>query len=109
MATNFAVIFDNGGGTTLQTAKFVHHYAEGCDCAREVRRLIAGENTDGWEGNEPEARLTYDYDAERNGGYCWHYRADVLRIFADGELSMRDAWGANCESFYAALGVTIPD
>lgn len=109
MSTNFVVIFDNGGGTTLQTARFVHHYEEGCDCAADVRRLIAGENTADWEGNEPIGRMSYNHDEERNGGYCWHYREDVLRIFANGILDDKEAWGRNCESFYRALGVATRD
>ena len=109
MATKFSVIFDNGGGTTLQTAKFCHNYDTGAQAAVDVKVLLDGGNTSDWDGNEPSCRMAYDYNEARNGGYSWHYDSDVKRIVKAGKLTQRDSFGRNCESFYQALGVTVPE
>lgn len=113
MAKDFAVIFDNGGGTLLQVGKrgFVHHYDRGEDAARDVKVLIEDNNAKGWEGDESEMRIEYDGDEERNGSYRWHDRKDVLAVIKSGKLSSGDnghGW-RNAENFYAALGVEVED
>ena len=109
MATKFDVIFDNGGGTTLQVGKrgFVHHYDDPTQAAQDVKILLDGGNTTDWDGNEPQSRMSYDMDMERNGGYKWHDQSDVKRIVKAGKLER--PWGHNMENFYDALGVKVPE
>lgn len=79
--TNFDLIFDNGGGITLQTTEFCHHFngleKEAAECVSE---LLDGSWPDGWEGNEPEHRMEYDHEMERNGGYNWLTSNDVMEV-----------------------------
>lgn len=63
------IIFDNGGGITIQTDEFVHNYDDAADAARDVRGLIQGANPNDWDGNEPECRIIPTDDQIRNGGY----------------------------------------
>jgi hypothetical protein len=110
MATDFDVIFDNGGGTTLQTDDgFAHYYDDAAQAANDVKVLLDGGDTSDWDGNEEEdgCRMEYDYDDERNGGYLWHSRADVERIVKAGLLEYADQFGYNSHEFYRALGVNI--
>jgi hypothetical protein len=105
MSTKFNVIFDNGGGTTLQTAKFCHCYDSPTQAARDVKTLLDGGDTSDWDGNEPEGRMTYDYNTERNGGYLWQNENDVKAIVKAGEVSA--TYGYNFREFYRALGVEV--
>jgi len=71
---NFEIIFDNGGGITLQTREYVHYFGAmggASEAAQCVSMLLDGVNTAEWEGNEPESRVEYDADVARNGGYKW--------------------------------------
>ena len=109
MATKFNVIFDNGGGTTLQVGKrgFVHNYDNPTQAAEDVKVLLADDNTDGWEGNEPECRMEYDYDVERNGGYQWHSQNEIKAAMKTGKIE--SSYGYNMREFYKALGVEVEE
>lgn len=68
------IIFDNGGGITLQLPDFAHYYGgyDGCieQAAEDLKNYLQDGKTDGWEGHEAEAAdLDPDYDEIRNGGY----------------------------------------
>jgi len=81
--TNFDLIFDNGGGITLQTANYCHHFSgREVEVAQSVSDIIDGAPIDYWEGNEPDCRTEYDADTERNGGYHWVTDNDVLDAVA---------------------------
>ena len=107
MTTKFFVIFDNGGGTTLQVGKrgYVHNYDDAAQCAEDVKVLLSDGNTAGWEGDEPEGRMDYDADMERNGGYQWHNQGHIKRAIKEGEIESSYGW--NMHTFYAALGVRV--
>jgi hypothetical protein len=113
MHREFVVVFDNGGGTTLQVGKrgFVHHYDDPVQAARDVKTLLDGATTTDWDGHEPLHRIEYNYDVERNGGYHWHDRSHVKQVLARGTLKPgNNGWGSrNVESFYDALGVKVGD
>lgn len=74
----FEIFFHNNGSATFQTENFCHHY----DCMQHMASDFVSyqndKNTDGWEGNDPEFRVEYDSEIERNGGYfcvtdlCWN-------------------------------------
>ncbi len=108
MTKRFDVIFDNGGGTTLQVGKrgYVHAYDDPAQAAQDVKVLLDTGTTADWEGNQPECRMNYDLDMERNGGYRWHDQDRVKSIIKSGKLST--IWGRNMQAFYAALGVEVP-
>ena len=110
---NFEVIFDNGGGTMLQTEDgFVHHYDYPDQAAEDVKVLLDGGNTSDWEGNEVEyGVMEYDCDTERNGGYRWHTARMVREIVSRGVLNYGDdgAGWHNAEEFYRTLGVEVPE
>lgn len=101
----FSVIFDNGGGVTLQTDDgFVHSYDDARHAAADVKILLDGGNTSIWDGNEIDEFGTqvYDADVERNGGYQWLDRYDVESIVTDKIL---DTSWRNMRDFFYAFGV----
>lgn len=101
----FSVIFDNGGGITLQTDDgFAHYYNDADQAATDVSELLNSADTSGWDGNEIEEIGTaeYDYDTERNGGYRWFDRNDVASAIKAGKL---DTSWRNVRDFFSALGV----
>jgi len=107
MSTFFSVIFDNGGGITIQTDDgFCHHYDYPAQAAQDVQILLDGGSTAGWDGNDGE-RMDYDGDVERNGGYLWHDEQHVRKVLAAGTYDT--PWGRNAQNFYEALGVVVPE
>lgn len=92
--TNFDLIFDNAGGITLQTADYCHHfYGREADAAECVSNLLEpGEMPECWDGNEPEHRIEYDYEVERNGGYRWITCNDVLEAVGQLLVEDREEW-----------------
>lgn len=72
--TSFEIIFDNGGGATLQVngTEYVHNYDDMQQLADDVRTLVDGANVADWDGNEPECYIddeTY-WEHAQNGAYC---------------------------------------
>lgn len=107
MCVYFEIIFDNGGGITLQTEGFCHNYDRPEWAARDVKVLLAEDNTDGWEGDDPEARdQEYDPEMERNGGYKWLTRQEVEEVIASGTI---DSSWRNMRDFFVALGCAVGD
>lgn len=88
------VVFDNGGGVTLQLRGWAHHYDDARWAAQDVAAWIKSHDTSDWEGHEPEA-LVCDptYDEIRNGGY---------RVWTVGDDPIDEGW-ANADDFFAAL------
>jgi hypothetical protein len=82
--TDFEIIFDNGGGANLQTDTDVFCFTSMADLAGCAIALIAGESTDGWEGNTPDNRITNDEYArhDTSGGYK-RLNADDCRQISD--------------------------
>ena len=61
--TGFILSFDNGGGITLQSNTYCHHYNDPEQAATDVYCLLKGQNPASWDNNEPEHRTdNYDYD-----------------------------------------------
>ena len=63
------VICDNGGGITVQTPTFAHHYRSADQAAEDVKAILSGDDCSGWDGNEPEARVEPTLEDISNGGY----------------------------------------
>jgi hypothetical protein len=102
------VIFDNGGGITVQSPAFTHYYDNAAQAAEDVRQLLAGADPSDWEGNDPQAAIAYTEDDWRNGGLRiydvadlrdsmasrnpiggWHNEADFLAALTGREI---DTW-----------------
>jgi hypothetical protein len=80
---NIEIIFDNGGGITLQKTTepyYMHNYNDANQVADDIQAIIDGSTPNDWDGNEYDdmvALIVVDYDDERNGGYR-SYRLDNL-------------------------------
>jgi hypothetical protein len=107
MSNQFVVIFDNGGGTTIQTRSYCHHYDHPRDAATDVKALLRNDNPRRWDCNEPLSRMQYDADMDRNGGYKWHNRADIKAAIKTGQVDWL-GW-RNIQEFYQALGLILPE
>jgi len=98
---SFDLIFDNGGGITIQTSDYAHTYDSPRQAAEDMRAIMDGADPerDGWEGNELYNEdielMEYEPDVERNGGYRWYMNEVPTR--EDGNQS----WG-NIEDFVKA-------
>lgn len=57
--TRIDIYTDNAGGITLQTRKYCHHYQDPKQAADDALAILCdGNNTETWDGNEPEHRVT---------------------------------------------------
>ena len=52
----FEMLFDNGGGILLLTNSFCHSYERPTWAADDASKLLDGESTRAWDGNQPEYR-----------------------------------------------------
>ena len=93
----FHVIFDNGGGISVQTDEEYYFFGDNhYSAAQSVATLLNGETTDHWEGNEPEHRIAYDAEQVRNGGYQWWDAEDLRETLRGGTT---DSGWRNVRSF----------
>lgn len=92
------IIFDNGGGVTLQLGGWAHWYQDMAQAAQDLKTYETEGNTDGWDGHEDEAaELDPTYDQIRNGGYrVYHSSADI-------KAAAEDTSWRNIKDFAAAL------
>ena len=76
------IIFDNGGRITLQVGegkdRYQHAYDYAVHCANDIRRLLAGESTDDWDGNEVEYWIELTAEEFYNGDYKIMDAKDVI-------------------------------
>lgn len=104
----FNLVFDNGGGITLQTEGYCHHYNDGYEVAHCISEIMSGENPEYWDGNEPEHAVTYDAEIERNGGYHWISDAELLEVVGGMDADQRRDYlenisGASEREFFSTL------
>ena len=100
------VIFDNGGGITIQLPGFAHFYTGSCidQAAQDWYEYLKSGTTVGWDGNEEEAaELAPTYDEIRNGGYRVMDRKEI----SDAVEAMRggsepEGWN-NIDAFVTSL------
>ena len=92
------VVFDNGGGTTIIAEGYAHYYSSPAAAAEDYIAMTSPnfEGFENWEGNEPDAVLTYDADQERNNGYLWLDNDDI-------KAEVKRDWGFNTETFYSHI------
>ena len=94
------VIFDNGGGITLQLGDWAHWYNDPEQAAEDYKAFLEDGNTSDWEGHEEDAaELDPSDDDIRNGGYRVFNDADIADMINDDNL---DTWG-NIMDFCKAL------
>lgn len=94
------VIFDNGGGATLQLGKFAHYYQDMSQSAEDVAVYLKDGNTDGWDGYEEDAaELNPSYEDIRNGGYRVYCLDDIIEESKNDDCT---GWG-NINDFCVAL------
>jgi DNA-binding Xre family transcriptional regulator len=93
------VIFDNGGGVTLQLGKWAHYYDDPAQAARDYAEYFKDGTAAGWEGHEDEAaECDPTYDEIRNGGYRVYNAGEIL-----DEIHSDDSTGwDNIDSFCLA-------
>jgi hypothetical protein len=113
-AHSFVVIFDNGGGITLQvdapekSGEYSHSYDDGKQAADDVRLLLGGTDPSDWEGNDPDAALaTCTQEDIRNGGASQRSGEEIAGIVEAGE--MPEYCGQSENDFFVALGVVGED
>jgi hypothetical protein len=114
-ATKMTVIFDNGGGTTLQirndghsgNLKFGHYYDDPKYAANDFFEFLEDGCTCGWEGSEDESVDLDPSSGEiENGGYATRtglYTLDESLNYDDE----KDYWGCNEKNFLKALSEKI--
>lgn len=94
---NAKVIFDNGGGTTVQLNNGKHHwshyYSDAADAAASVRWAILSGSFYDFEGDEPEAiSLAPTADEVRNGCYRIEHFASVEQLADHAHRSFESGW-----------------
>ena len=99
------VIFYPGGYCQLQVADdgddFCHVYDNPANLAKDVARLLGGDNAIGWYGNDPDAWLYPD----KASGIRYVSGADLPQCVTDfgaGKTDMASLWD-NEAAFYRAL------
>jgi hypothetical protein len=103
------VIFDNGGGINVQTDTYTHNYDDAAQAATDVKAILDGESTSGWDGNDREMWIdTSSAEADdnfwaqvRNGGYRHYDLDDVKAEIAKAEAT--DTGWRNIDDFFSAL------
>lgn len=94
---NERVIFDNGGGITVQLGDWAHWYNDPKQAAEDVSEYVKNPNTDDWDGHEDDAaELDPSHDDIRNGGYR------IWMVGDDTNQDYRESWG-NASDFFTAL------
>jgi hypothetical protein len=95
------IIFDNGGGITVQLPDFAHWYNDPTQAARDIADYLSDGTTDGWEGHEDDAaELDPTDDQIRNGGYRVYSIPDIVDLAHDPGRGT--SWG-NIDDFCDAL------
>jgi len=96
------LIFDNGGGLTLQlNNKYAHWYQNMNQAAEDLKAYLEDENTEGWDGHEQsELELVPEDEQIRNGGYRVRSIEDIISMTE--EEYMDDPWG-NIQDFCIAF------
>jgi hypothetical protein len=96
------IIFDNGGGATLQLGGWAHYYKNNMEqAADDYKTYMQDGSTDGWDGNEPES-LEFEpaMDDIRNGGYKAFNQDDIAKMVTDPDFET--GWH-NIREFIEAL------
>lgn len=104
---NIKVIFDNGGGLTLQLGDYGHYYPHNIQqAAEDYKQYLQDQDTSWWEGNEDDAReLDPDYEQIRNGGYRVYSEIEIARMINKRREGIEGQEWLNINEFIKALFV----
>jgi len=94
------VVFDDGGGITVQCRRYVHNYDDAQQAASDVSELLAGADPAGWDGNAPGHRIRYTNEQIRNGAYLV---LDSVQLREATKQQADDSSWHNVRDFLAAL------
>ena len=94
-----AVEFDNGGGTTVQTAKWSHYYATGKQAAADIKAIIEGASPakDGWDGHDKDVTIS-GHPACKTVSL-----KDIIETIKNGQTNASSGFAES--EFWSALGV----
>jgi hypothetical protein len=102
-----AIIFDNGGGITLQIIsesgyRYQHTYNDADHAATDIKAATYGSSPSSWDGNEAEGDdanwIEPTNDQIRNGGYLAITPCEVQAIDPEGPV-----WGRNVLNLHNAI------
>jgi hypothetical protein len=97
------LIFDNGGGVTLQRPGFCHTYNDVKQCSDDIVSWIDDEDTSVY-GSEEDAVFDPTYEQEQNGGY----RVMSLAYFTSLSIDdMQEQSWSNIKQLYVALAMAL--
>jgi len=96
------LIFDNGGGLTLQLdGTYAHWYQNMEQATEDLKAYIEEGNTEYWDGHKEESmELNPDYNQIQNGGYRVYSMEDIISMTE--EEYMDSGWG-NVRDFCIAF------
>jgi len=96
------LVFDNGGGLTMQlNGTYAHWYQNMDQAAEDFKTYLAEGNTEGWDGHEEDQLdLDPEMDQIQNGGYRVISVEDIIAMTKDEYLD--SGWG-NVRDFCIAL------
>ena len=99
---NVKVIFDNGGGITLQLGNYGHYYDDAENAVNDYIEFLKNQDTSDWEGNDQEAlELNSNWEDVQNGGYTIMDFEDIKNAIKDEDIE--NYWGHNVEEFINKL------
>ena len=83
------VIFDNGGGITLQlNNEYAHYYQDYQDAAEDYCLYQSGVGLEDWDGNDKELlNFIPDQESVRNGGYKVYDQDDIKNLLKQDNVS----------------------
>ena len=88
------VIFDNGGGVTLQLPGYSHHYASGELAAVDDAAYLRNPNTTGGESGDDDGSATLDpsEDEIKKGEYRVWNTSDFAEAYGDTDFEQEESW-----------------
>ena len=112
--TEWDVIFDDGGGITLQWAcgedRYCHVYDDGGQAADDIMAIIDGVSpiNDGWDNNQLDCWLEWGDDARalQNSGSIKWYRGDRIQSIIADKTAV-PGWGGNVCELFTAMGCEV--
>ncbi len=105
MIKKLEVIFDNGGGVTMQGYKWQCSYNDGTRAGSDAAEILQGANPRlDWDLSPSEYRIAPTWEEIRNGGYQVWDLEDLLAALAwpADEIDERTSW-ENVKEFVRAL------
>lgn len=91
MNNTLQVIFDTGGGITVQTDSYVHYYDNPAFAADDVRFILNDHSTVDWAGNNPDERIDNPHPSDKV------YSADDLRAEQHSTEPVGDKYKGHAE------------